>query len=111
MADQNNDNPNMTESQDREMEQRQQTSQGEQSGDFTDQDPNRNPGADRSDQTTGQRQDPSGGFVGSNDQDSGDYLQARDPQQAGFAEQGRGAPDQERSENRSSDIEGGSNNG
>lgn len=53
--------------------------------------------------------DRSEGFIGSKGDDS-------DPQQAGFAEQGRGAPDEgsdverggERSANRSTDIEGSS---
>lgn len=56
-----------------------------------------------------------GGFVGSQDEESGDYLQRDGNPESGFAEQGRGAPDQgdiertgERSENRDSDIEGGS---
>lgn len=59
-----------------------------------------------------------GGFVGSQGEESGEYLQDRDPKQAGFAEQGRGAPDEgrdierggERSANRDSDIEGSSDN-
>lgn len=59
-----------------------------------------------------------GGFVGSQGEESGEYLQEKDPQQAGFAEQGRGAPDEggdiegggERSANRDSDIEGSSGN-
>lgn len=57
----------------------------------------------------------SGGFVGSQNQDPGDYLQRDGNPDTGFAEQGRGAPDQgdiertgERSDNRDSDIEGGS---
>jgi hypothetical protein len=58
--------------------------------------------------------DPAGGFVGSEGNDSGDYVQDRDPQQAGFAEQGRGAADEgrdverggERTDNFDSDIEG-----
>lgn len=56
-----------------------------------------------------------GGFVGSQGEKSDDYLQRGGNPESGFAEQGRGAPDQgdiertgERSENRDSDIEGGS---
>jgi hypothetical protein len=56
------------------------------------------------------------GFVGSQGQDSGEYLQQDGNPESGFAEQGRGAPNQsgdierenERSENRDSDIEGSS---
>ena len=76
--------------------------------------------ADRSSgQSSGQSgTDRSGGFVGTEGEDSGEYLQDRDPQQAGFAEQGRGAPDdgsdierdEERTANRSTDIEGSSEN-
>lgn len=74
--------------------------------------------ADRTGQGGGQPGTEGGGFVGSKEEDSGEYLQDRDPQQAGFAEQGRGAPEQgagiegggERSEDRSSNIEGGSEN-
>ena len=57
----------------------------------------------------------SGGFIGSQEEDPGDYLQRGGNPESGFAEQGRGAPDQgdiertgERSENRDADIEGGS---
>ena len=57
------------------------------------------------------------GFVGSQDQDSGEYLQQSGNPESGFAEQGQGASDQgdierdrERSENRDSDIEGSSGN-
>lgn len=56
-----------------------------------------------------------GGFVGSQDQDSGEYLQQGGNPESGFAEQGQGASDggdiergTERSENRDSDIEGSS---
>ena len=60
----------------------------------------------------------SGGFVGNQDEDSGEYLQQGGTPQAGFAEQGSGAPnegsdierDSERSQNRDSDIEGSSGN-
>ena len=59
----------------------------------------------------------SGGFVGSQGQDSGEYLQQDGNPESGFAEQGQGAPDQgdierdtERSQNRESDIEGSSDN-
>ena len=60
----------------------------------------------------------SGGFVGSESEDSGEYLQEGGTPQAGFAEQGGGAPndgsdierDSERSQNRESDIEGSSGN-
>ena len=63
-------------------------------------------------------QDQSGGFVGSQGQDSSEYLQSGGTPQAGFAEQGRGASNQpgdierdtERSQNRESDIEGSSDN-
>ena len=55
------------------------------------------------------------GFVGSQGQDSGEYLQQGGNPETGFAEQGQGASDQgdierdrERSENRDSDIEGSS---
>lgn len=56
------------------------------------------------------------GFVGSQGKESGEYLQEGGPKQAGFAEQGRGAPDEgrdierggERTANRDSDIEGSS---
>jgi hypothetical protein len=58
-----------------------------------------------------------GGFVGSQGQESGEYLQKGGRPQSGFAEQGRGASDQsdvERvaptSEDRDSDIEGSSDN-
>lgn len=59
-----------------------------------------------------------GGFVGSQGEESGEYLQEDDAQQGGFAEQGRGAPDEggdierggERTENFDSDIEGSSEN-
>ena len=60
----------------------------------------------------------SDGFVGSQSEDSGEYLQQGGTPQAGFAEQGSGAPNQgsdierdsERSQNRDSDIEGSSGN-
>ena len=66
-----------------------------------------------SSQETGQSD---GGFVGSQGQDSGEYLQQGGNPESGFAEQGRGASNQngdieredERSENRDSDIEGSS---
>lgn len=56
------------------------------------------------------------GFVGSEGQDSGEYLQQGGTPQSGFAEQGRGASNQgsdierdsERSQDRDSDIEGSS---
>lgn len=59
-----------------------------------------------------------GGFVGSQGQESGEYLQKDKTEQAGFAQQGRGAPDEdtdierggERSANLDSDIEGSSRN-
>ena len=64
----------------------------------------------RSSHQSGQRD---GGFVGSEDQDSGEYLQQSGNPESGFAEQGQGASDQgdierdiERSDNRDSDIEG-----
>lgn len=57
-------------------------------------------------------------FVGSQGQDSGEYLQQTGNPESGFAEQGRGASNDtdiegggERSENRDSDIEGSSDNG
>ena len=60
--------------------------------------------------------DRSPGFIGSQGEESNEHLQDRDPQQAGFAEQGRGAPDEgrdierggERTANLDSDIEGSS---
>jgi hypothetical protein len=66
-----------------------------------------------SSQQTGQSD---GGFVGSQGQESGEYLQQGGNPESGFAEQGRGSPNQsgdieredERSENRDSDIEGSS---
>ena len=65
---------------------------------------------------TGQQSE--GGFVGSQDQDSGEYLQQSGNPESGFAEQGRGASNDgsdiegtsERSQNRDSDIEGSSDN-
>ena len=58
-----------------------------------------------------------GGFVGSEGQDSGEYLQQGGNPETGFAEQGQGASDQgdiergtKRSENRENDIEGSSDN-
>ena len=58
-----------------------------------------------------------GGFVGSQGQDPGEYLQQGGNPESGFAEQGQGASDQgdierdrERSDNRDSDIEGSSGN-
>ena len=57
----------------------------------------------------------SGGFVGSEREDSGEYLQKSGNPESGFAEEGQGAPDQgdiergtESSQNRESDIEGSS---
>jgi len=56
------------------------------------------------------------GFIGAEGTGSDEYLQERGSPQSGFAEQGQGAPqsdverDRERSENRDSDIEGGSGN-
>jgi hypothetical protein len=62
-------------------------------------------------------QQSQGGFVGSQDQDSGEYLQQSGSPESGFAEQGRGASNgsnidgaSERSQNRESDIEGSSDN-
>ena len=63
-------------------------------------------------------QQSQGGFVASQDQDSGDYLQQSGSPESGFAEQGRGASNDssdiegtsERSQNRESDIEGSSDN-
>lgn len=60
-----------------------------------------------------------GSFVGSQRQESGEYLQQSGNPESGFAEQGRGASNQnedieretERSQNRESDIEGSSDNG
>jgi len=59
----------------------------------------------------------SGGFVGSQGQDSGEYLQQDGNPETGFAEQGRGASNQSdverettRSQNDDSDIEGSSGN-
>ena len=59
--------------------------------------------------------DSGGGFVGSQGQDSGEYLQQDGNPETGFAEQGRGASNQSdierettRSEDRDSDIEGSS---
>lgn len=60
--------------------------------------------------------DRSRGFIGSRDEESSESEQDRDPQQAGFAEQGRGAPEEgrdiergrERNANRSTDVEGSS---
>ena len=59
-----------------------------------------------------------GGFVGTQREESGEYLQEGETHHAGFAEQGQGATDQpesgdverggERSDNRSTDIEGSS---
>ena len=66
---------------------------------------------------SGRQAEPQGeGFVGSEGQDSGEYLQQGGTPQSGFAEQGRGAPNQgsdierdsERSQDRDSDIEGSS---
>ena len=59
-----------------------------------------------------------GGFVASEDQDSGEYLQQGSSPESGFAEQGRGASNDssdiegtsERLQNRESDIEGSSDN-
>ena len=59
-----------------------------------------------------------GNFVGSQGEESGEYLQQSGNPESGFADQGRGAPNQgsdierdgERSENRDSDIEGSSGN-
>ena len=55
------------------------------------------------------------GFVASESEDSGEYLQQSGNPESGFAETGQGAPDQgdiergtERSHNRDSDIEGSS---
>ena len=61
-----------------------------------------------------------GGFVGTQREESGEYLQDDETKQAGFAEQGQGAADEtesgdierggERNANRSTDIEGSSDN-
>ena len=56
---------------------------------------------------TGQQSEA--GFVGSQGEDSGEYLQQEGNPESGFAQQGRGASN-ERSENRDSDIEGASDN-
>lgn len=63
-------------------------------------------------------QQSQGGFVASQDQDSGEYLQQSGSPETGFAEQGRGASNDssdiegtsERTQNRESDIEGSSDN-
>jgi hypothetical protein len=63
-------------------------------------------------------QQSQGGFVASQDEDSGEYLQQGGSPESGFAEQGRGASNDgsdiermsERSQNRESDIEGSSDN-
>ena len=63
-------------------------------------------------------QQSQGGFVASQDQDSGEYLQQAGSPESGFAEQGRGASNDssdiegtsERLQNRESDIEGSSEN-
>lgn len=66
---------------------------------------------------SGRQSEPQGeGFVGSEGQDSGEYLQQGGTPKSGFAEQGRGASNQgsdierdtERSQDRDSDIEGSS---
>jgi len=65
-----------------------------------------------------QSQQETGGFVGSQNEDSGEYLQQDGNPQSGFPEQGSGASnasedmerDSERSQNRDSDIEGSSGN-
>lgn len=66
---------------------------------------------------SGRQSEPQGeGFVGSEGQDSGEYLQQGGAPKSGFAEQGRGASNQgsdierdtERSQDRDSDIEGSS---
>jgi hypothetical protein len=65
---------------------------------------------------TGGQQPAGGGFVGSQGEETGEYLQEGETEQAGFAEQGRGAPEEgsdierggERTSNRDSDIEGSS---
>ena len=66
---------------------------------------------------SGRQAEPQGeGFVGSEGQDSGEYLQQGGTPESGFAEQGRGASNQgsdierdaERSQDRDSDIEGSS---
>lgn len=66
---------------------------------------------------SGRQSEPQGeGFVGSEGQDSGEYLQQGGTPQSGFAEQGRGASNQgsdierdaDRSPDRDSDIEGSS---
>lgn len=68
-------------------------------------------------QSNRQSGETSGGFVGSQGQESGEYLQQDGNPESGFAEQGQGASDQgdieretERSQNRESDIEGSSDN-
>lgn len=66
----------------------------------------------RSDSSGQSGTDKSPGFIGSKDKEPGE--QDRDPQQAGFAEQGRGAPgeggDVERTDNFDSDVEGSAKN-
>lgn len=72
--------------------------------------------ADRSGQQGSTGGAEGSGFVGSQGEESGEYLQEGQTKQAGFAEQGRGAPedggdierDGERTANRDSDIEGSS---
>ena len=66
---------------------------------------------------SGRQSEPQGeGFVGSEGQDPGEYLQQGGTPESGFAEQGRGAPNQgsdierdtDRTKDRDSDIEGSS---
>ena len=106
-----------------------QASQGQSQGDtetLSNQDDNVGPGG-YSDTTGGsdlgggetglgdqQREGQNGGFVGSEGQDSGEYLQQNGNPQSGFAEQGRGASNdsdtersQDRTSNDDSNIEGG----
>jgi hypothetical protein len=64
------------------------------------------------------QQGAAGGFVGSQGEETGEYLQDDKTKQAGFAEQGQGAADEtesgdierggERGANRSTDVEGSS---
>ena len=63
-------------------------------------------------------QQSQGGFVASQDEDSGEYLRQGGSPESGFAEQGRGASNDssdiegtsERLQNRESDVEGSSDN-
>jgi len=67
--------------------------------------------ADRTGQQSPGAGSTGGGFVGAEGEDTGEYLREGETEQAGFAEQGRGAPQQdediERGGGGSTDIEGG----